>query len=452
MSNSLSLELIESYRQKVLNDDKSKLSMNSAIHNDIVKLSMNWEEFRKIDHTFSDVITDEMKATNQKSSGRCWGFAGLNLFRIYLARKHNLKDFQFSQNYFMFFDKLEKSNYFLESVIKTSSEHWNSRIMMHLLSDPIQDGGQWDMWVNLIDKYGVVPQSEMPESFQSSSSRRMNTMITRKLREFALKIRTLIKDGLSSDEIRNNKEEMMGEIYKMLSIHLGTPPKVFDWKIRDKKNKLVYDNKLTPIKFFDKHVGLNLSDYVCLINCPMADKDYNKLYTVDFLGNVIEGNPIKYLNVQSTIMKEAAVKSIKDNNPVWFGCDVGKYFNRELGIMDDKLFDFELFYGTNFELTKKERLEYGESQMTHAMLFTGVDLNSNGQSTKWRVENSWGTKNGDKGYHIMSDTWFDEFNYEVVVEKKYLSDHLIKIFDEQEPISLPPWDPMGALANLVIKK
>ena len=452
MSNSLSLELIESYRQKVLNDDKSKLSMNSAIHNDIVKLAMNWEEFRKIDHTFSDVITDEMKATNQKSSGRCWGFAGLNLFRIYLARKHNLKDFQFSQNYFMFFDKLEKSNYFLESIIKTSSEHWNSRIMMHLLSDPIQDGGQWDMWVNLIDKYGVVPQSEMPESFQSSSSRRMNTMITRKLREFALKIRTLIKDGLSSDEIRNNKEEMMGEVYKMLSIHLGTPPKVFDWKIRDKKNKLVYDNKLTPIKFFDKHVGLNLSDYVCLINCPMADKDYNKLYTVDFLGNVIEGNPIKYLNVQSTIMKEAAVKSIKDNNPVWFGCDVGKYFNRELGIMDDKLFDFELFYGTNFELTKKERLEYGESQMTHAMLFTGVDLNSNGQSTKWRVENSWGTKNGDKGYHIMSDTWFDEFNYEVVVEKKYLSDHLIKIFDEQEPISLPPWDPMGALANLVIKK
>lgn len=452
MSNSLSLELIESYRQKVLNDDKSKLSMNSAIHNDIVKLSMNWEEFRKIDHTFSDVITDEMKATNQKSSGRCWGFAGLNLFRIYLARKHNLKDFQFSQNYFMFFDKLEKSNYFLESVIKTSSEHWNSRIMMHLLSDPIQDGGQWDMWVNLIDKYGVVPQSEMPESFQSSASRTMNTMITRKLREFALKIRTLIKDGLSSDEIRNNKEEMMGEVYKMLSIHLGTPPKVFDWKIRDKKNKLVYDNKLTPIKFFDKHVGLNLSDYVCLINCPMADKDYNKLYTVDFLGNVIEGNPIKYLNVQSTIMKEAAVKSIKDNNPVWFGCDVGKYFNRELGIMDDKLFDFELFYGTNFELTKKERLEYGESQMTHAMLFTGVDLNSEGQSTKWRVENSWGTKNGDKGYHIMSDTWFDEFNYEVVVEKKYLSDHLIKIFDEQEPISLPPWDPMGALANLVIKK
>ena len=452
MSNSLSLELIESYRQKVLNDDKSRKSMNAAIHNDIVKLAMDWEEFRKIDHTFTDVITDEMRATNQKSSGRCWGFAGLNLFRVYLARKHNLKDFQFSQNYFMFFDKLEKSNYFLESIIKTSSEHWNSRLMMHLLSDPIQDGGQWDMWVNLIDKYGVVPQSEMPESFQSSSSRRMNTMITRKLREFALKLRGLIADGLSPVEIKKNKETMMGEVYKMLSIHLGTPPKVFDWKIRDKKNKLVVDKKLTPANFFDKHVGLNLSNYVCLINCPMSDKEYNKLYTVDFLGNVIEGNPIKYLNVESDIMKKAAIKSIKDNNPVWFGCDVGKYFNRELGVMDDKLFDFELFYGTNFELTKKDRLEYGESQMTHAMLFTGVDIDNKGQSTKWRVENSWGTKNGDKGYHIMSDSWFDEFNYEVVVEKKYLSNDLIKIFNEQEPISLSPWDPMGALANLVIKK
>jgi bleomycin hydrolase len=446
MANSLSLELIESYRQTILNNDQSKISMNAAIHNDIVKLAMDWEEFRKIDHTFSNVITDEMKATNQKSSGRCWGFAGLNLFRVYLSRKHNLKNFQFSQNYFMFFDKLEKSNYFLESIIKTSSENWNSRLMMHLLNDPIQDGGQWDMWVNLIDKYGVVPQTEMPESFQSSSSRRMNTMVTRKLREFAIKIRELVNNGLNPEEIKSNKEIMMGDIYKLLSIHLGTPPKVFDWKIRDKKNKLFSEKNLTPLKFYKKHVGLNLSDYICLINCPMSDKEYNKVYTVDFLGNVVEGNPIKYLNVESSVMKEAAIKSIKENNPVWFGCDVGKYFNRELGIMDDKLFNFELFYGTKFNLTKKDRLEYGESQMTHAMLFTGVDLDSDGKSEKWRVENSWGIINGDKGYHIMSDTWFDKFNYEVVVEKKYLSDDLIKLFNEEKPISLSPWDPMGALA------
>ena len=448
MSKSLSLSLIDSYRKNVINDDKSNLSMNAAVHNDIIKLAMDWDEFRKIDHTFTNVITGELKATNQKSSGRCWGFAGLNLFRIYLCRKHKLKDFQFSQNYFMFFDKLEKANYFLESIIKTSSDHWNSRIMMHLLSDPIQDGGQWDMWVNLIDKYGVVPQSEMPESFQSSSSSRMNTMITRKLREFAIRLRELRKDGLVSKDIRKIKENMMGEIYKMLAIHLGTPPKVFDWKIRNKKNKLIHEKGLDPLKFYNNHVGLNLSNYICLINCPMSDKEYDKIYTVDFLGNVIEGNPIKYLNVESHIMKQAAIKSIKDNNPVWFGCDVGKYFNRKLGVMDDKLFDFKLFYGTKFNLSKKDRLEYGESKMTHAMLFTGVDLDSDGKSQKWRVENSWGTVNGDKGYHIMSDSWFDEFNYEVVVEKKYLSDSLIKLYNETEPIRLSPWDPMGALANL----
>ena len=446
MARSLSIELIESFRQNVLDDKRTQLSMNAAVHNDIIKLSMDWDQFRKIDHTFTDVITGEMKATNQKSSGRCWGFAGLNLFRIYLSRKHKLKDFQFSQNYFMFFDKLEKANYFLESIIKTSSKHWDSRLIMHLLSDPIQDGGQWDMWVNLINKYGVVPQSEMPESFQSSSSSRMNTMITRKLREFAIELRESIKKGTKSLEIKEKKEGMMGEVYKMLSIHLGTPPKVFDWKIRNKKSKLVFEKGLTPITFYNNHVGLNLSDYVCLINCPMSDKSYNKVYTVDFLGNVVEGNPIKYLNVESDIMKEAAIKSIKDNNPVWFGCDVGKYFNRQLGVMDDKLFDFELFYGTKFNLTKKDRLEFGESQMTHAMLFTGVDLDSNGKPQKWRVENSWGTTNGDKGYYMMSDTWFDEFNYEVVVEKKYLKDELIKVYDTAKPISLPPWDPMGALA------
>ena len=447
MSKSLSLDLIKSFQAKVENDKHTQLSMNSAVHNDITKLAMKWDNFRKIDHNFTHVVSNEMKATNQKSSGRCWGFAGLNLFRIYLARKHNLKDFQFSQSYFMFFDKLEKSNFFLESIIKTASESRDSRLIMHLLSDPIQDGGQWDMWVNLVNKYGVVPQSEMPESFQSSSSSRMNTMITRKLREFSIILRKMVSDKIESSKIRSRKEEMLCEIYKILTIHLGSPPTKFDWKTRDKKNNLIDEKGLTPVSFYNNHVGLNLSDYVCLINCPMSDKEYNKVYTVDYLGNVVEGNHIKYLNVESEIMKNASIQSIKDNNPVWFGCDVGKYFSRNLGVMDDKLFDFELFYGTGFNLTKKQRLEYGESQMTHAMLFTGVDLDNNEKPVKWRVENSWGTTNGDKGYHIMSDTWFDEFNYEVVIHKKYISNHLNNLYSKSDPISLPPWDPMGALAR-----
>ena len=388
-----------------------------------------------------------MPATNQKSSGRCWGFAGLNLFRVYLGRKHNLKDFQFSQSYFMFWDKLEKANYFLESILSTAEENFDSRIVMHLLQTPTEDGGQWDMWANLIKKYGVIPQAEMSESFSSSQSAEMNKMISRKLRENAHDLRKEHSKGASSEDLDKLKHNMIEEIFRMLSMHLGTPPKSFNWQVRDKDKKFRRYENLTPQSFYNDHVGLNLDDYVCLINCPMNNKEYKKVYTVEHLGNVVEGNPIKYLNVESDIMKEASIQSIKDDNPVWFGCDVGKHFHRNLGVMDTELFDYEMFYGTNFKMNKAERLEYGQSQMTHAMLFTGVDLDENGKSVKWRVENSWGDKGGNKGYHIMSDDWFDEYNYEVVVHKDYLTDELNDIFKNAEPIPLKPWDPMGALAK-----
>lgn len=409
-------------------------------------LAMDWEAFRKIDHTFSDMVSGQMKVTNQKSSGRCWGFAGLNLFRIYLGRKYNLKQFEFSQNYFMFCDKLEKSNYFLESIINTIDQPLDSRLVMHLLTDPIQDGGQWHMFVNLIEKYGVLPQTEMPESFQSSQSMRMNRMVTRKLRGFAKDIRSAGEQGATVQELRNMKEEMLGTVYQMLTISLGTPPDSFDWQIRDKDEKFHRFEKLTPKSFFKDHVGLDLNDLVCLINCPMSDKKYNEVYTVDYLGNVIEGEIIRYLNLPSKRLKEATLASIQNDDPVWFGCDVGKHFHRNLGVMDMDIFDFELFYSTNFPMTKADRLEYGDSQMTHAMLFTGVDLDKKSNPRKWRVENSWGPKRGDKGFDIMTNSWFDEYNYEVVVHKKYISDEEQSIY-EKDPVHLPPWDPMGALAK-----
>jgi len=444
---SLTINTIKSYMKKIEKDDKIKISRNAAIRNEVTELTMDWEHFRKIDHSFSDLIKGEMLATNQKSSGRCWGFAGLNLFRIYLGRIHSLKDFQFSQSYFMFWDKLEKSNYFLESIMMTFDQEWNSRLVMHLLSNPIQDGGQWDMWVNLINKYGVVPKSEMPESFQSSKSARMNRMITRKLRENAKQLRDLKQKGGSNEELQLMKIEMLEVIFRLLVIHLGTPPSSFNWQFRDKgKNFHRYEN-LTPKSFYNDHVKLDLNDYVCLINCPMSDKKFNKVYTIEFLGNVVEGLPIRYLNVETSIMKKAAVKSIKNGDPVWFGCDVSKHFHRELGIMDVDLFDFDTFYGTNFGMDKASRLEYGDSQMTHAMLFTGVNLDANGNPTKWRVENSWGNKAGDKGYHIMTDHWFDEYNYEVVVHKSCLEKNTLKLYETEKPVSLKPWDPMGALAQ-----
>ena len=447
MPKALSHDMIKLFRKKTSQDSSLRLAQNAAVRNDIIDLAMDWKYFRKIDHTFSDVISGEMRVTDQKSSGRCWGFAGLNLFRVYLGRKHNLKEFEFSQSYFMFWDKLEKANYFLENVIKTINKPSNSRLIMHLLDNPIQDGGQWDMWVNLIKKYGVLPKSEMPESYQSSKSLRMNRMITRKLREFAKVIREAKQNLFSNTDLRAMKTSMLKTVYRMLTIHLGTPPESFSWKIRNKKNEFHRFENLTPIQFFNEHVKLNLDEYICLINCPMPDKAYNEIYTVEYLGNVIEGQSIKYLNVETSVMKKAGVKSIKNNDPVWFGCDVSKYFHRTLGVMDMELFNYELFYGTNFDLDKASRLEYGDSQMTHAMLITGVDLDSKNRPIKWRVENSWGNKNGDKGYHIMSDSWFDEYNYEIVVHKSYLPDDLVKIYETKNPVKLPPWDPMGALAR-----
>ncbi|MCS5651960.1 MAG: C1 family peptidase, partial [Candidatus Marinimicrobia bacterium] len=385
------------------------------------------------------------KATSQMRSGRCWGFAGLNLLRVYLGRKYKLKNFEFSQNYFIFFDKLEKANYFLENIIETVEQSIDSRLVMHLLSSPVQDGGQWDMFVNLLKKYGTVPKKVMAESHQSSNTAQMNKLVTRKLREFALQLREASSKGKGPSELRTMKEDMMSTIYQMLCISLGTPPEKFDWSIRNKKDKFQRFTGLTPQKFYKEHVGINLDDFVCLINDPRSFTEYNKTYTVEYLGNVSGGNIIRYLNLETDELRKYTIKSIKANDPVWFGCDVGKFFTRQFGVMDMNLFEFDRFYGTTFSMNKAQRLEYGDSVMTHAMLFTGVDLKDK-KPTKWRVENSWGADHGEKGFDIMTDPWFDQFMYEVVIHKKHLTKKIIDMYN-MEPIGLPPWDPMGSLAH-----
>ena len=419
--------------------------MNAATRTDVRKVAMNWDAFRDIDHTFSDKVSGEMKATSQMRSGRCWGFAGLNLLRVYLGRKYKLKNFEFSQNYFIFFDKLEKANYFLENIIETVEQSIDSRLVMHLLSSPIQDGGQWDMFVNLLKKYGTVPKKVMAESHQSSNTAQMNKLVTRKLREFALQLRESSSKGKAPSELRTMKEDMMSTIYQMLCISLGTPPEKFDWSIRNKKDKFQRFTDLTPQKFYKEHVGINLDDFVCLINDPRSFTEYNKTYTVEYLGNVSGGNIIRYLNLETDELRKYTIKSIKANDPVWFGCDVGKFFTRQFGVMDMNLFEFDRFYGTTFSMNKAQRLEYGDSVMTHAMLFTGVDLKDK-KPTKWRVENSWGADHGEKGFDIMTDPWFDQFMYEVVIHKKHLTKKIMDMYN-MEPIGLPPWDPIGSLAH-----
>ena len=444
MRENITLSNIRKFNKNFNSSTSNQLARNALIQNDINKVAVDWENFSKINHIFSNTISKQLPVTNQKSSGRCWGFAGLNLLRLEIVKNYNLSNFEFSQNYFMFWDKLEKANYFLENILKTLDQNYDSRLMMHLLQAPVQDGGQWDMFVNLIEKYGLVPKSVMPETNHSSKSSMMNYFLTHKLRECAFILRKSKKPRTTIKQLRSKKEEMMSVIYSLLCMFLGNPPIKFDWSIKDKNNKFTRFNNVDPLDFYRKFTKIKLKNKVCLIHAPMSNKKMNELYTIDFLGNVVGGNIIKYANVEINELKKAAIKSIKNDEAVWFGCDVGKMFNRELGIMDMDLYDYENLLNSKFKMNKATRLEYGDSLMTHAMLFTGVDIKAN-KPQKWRVENSWGNENGDKGYYLMSDNWFDEYNYEVVVDKKYLSSKILSIFD-LEPKKLDPWDPMGALA------
>ena len=372
-------------------------------------------------------------------------FAALNTLRYQVMKKYDLKTFELSQAYLFFWDKPEKSNYFLESILDTLDEPANGRLVSYLLMAPVNDGGQWDMLCNLIEKYGVVPKTAYPESKASSGSREMDMTLTEKLREDACILRKLHKEGKGLDELRARKTRMLGEIYRLLCICLGEPPKTFTFEYRDKNNNFHREEGLTPKSFFEKYVGVDLSDYVSLINAPTEDKPYGRSYTVQYLGNVKEGSAVRYLNLPIEELKKAAIAQMKDGQPVWFGCDVGKHSERDSGIMDLDIRGLEDLLDTRFTMTKAERLDYGQSLMTHAMVFQGVNLDENGKPNRWRVENSWGKEPGKDGYYLMTDRWFDEYMYQVVVNKKYLTAEQIAAY-EAEPIALEPWDPMGSLA------
>ena len=446
MKANLELEEIQRLDAAFASEPRNRLALNAVTQSDASAVALNREVVSQIDHTYSHLI-ETPEATNQKSSGRCWLFAGLNTLRLLAMKEMNVERFELSQSYLMFWDKLEKSNFFLESIIETVDEPLDGRLVQWLLANLVSDGGQWDMFVNLIEKYGVVPKSVMLETNSSSKSGLMNAALTAKLREDARDLRQLHGEGESAEALRQAKGRMMEDLYAMLCIHLGKPPSSFVWEWRDKDKAFHrHEGPITPRGFFEKYVGADLDDMVCLIHAPTQDKPYRKMYTVQYLGNVVGGHPVRYLNVDIEPLKQATAEMIVDGQVVWFGCDVGKSMERELGVLDPAIYDYELLYGTPFNLDKAARLDYGHSRMTHAMVLTGVDLDGSGKPIKWRVENSWGTERGDKGYMLMSDSWFDEYVYEVAVSRRFLSADLLAVLDT-EPVVLPPWDPMGALAR-----
>lgn len=441
----ITAQQLTKFEQQFDANPANAVAMNAAVQNGIVKSAISYEAFRRERHEFS-VNIKQGEITNQKASGRCWMFAALNVMRFEVMQKLNLETFEFSQSYPLFFDKLEKSNYFLENILDTLDEPTGGRLVSFLLTDPMGDGGQWDMFCGLVEKYGVVPKDAMRESVSSSATREMDYYLTLKLREFACTLRTAHEKGAAMEQLRGSKEQMLAEIYRILCISLGKPPKDFCFETRDKDGNFIRDAKITPQEFFAKYVGWNLDDYVSLINAPTADKPFGKTYSVKYLGSVKEGRAVRYLNLPIEQLKAAAIAQMQDGAPVWFGCDVGKCSIRENGIMDLNVIRADQLFGVSFPMDKAQRLDYGHSLMTHAMVFLGVNLDEQGRPNRWRVENSWGKEPGKDGYYVMSDDWFTEYTYQVVVHKKYLSQEAQEQL-KAEPILLEPWDPMGSLAK-----
>lgn len=441
---SINQEALKRYREQAAGNHAAQLAMNAVTANGIGKSATDIEALKKNVHEFS-VSLKSGDITMQSQSGRCWMFAALNAMRYGLIRKYNLETYEFSQAYPLFWDKLEKSNYFLENILSTLEEETGSRVVSFLLTAPLGDGGQFDMFAGLVEKYGVVPKSAMPETACSTSPAEMDKYLTLKLREYACKLRGDFRRGESLESLRAQKEGMLSTIYRMLTICLGFPPEKVDFIVRDKDNNLIRDEGLTPTEFYQKYVGWNLSDYVSLINAPTQDKPYGKAYTVRFLGSVHEARPVRYLNLPVEELKQAAIRQLQDGEPVWFGCDVGQWHVRDLGIMDTASVAVEKLFGTGFPMSKEERLDYGESLMTHAMVLQGVHLDKEGRPQRWRVENSWGKDRGKDGYYLMSDEWFSEYTYQVVVHKKYLNAEQLAQYEGEMKV-LEPWDPMGSLA------
>lgn len=427
-------KLEKSYSSK----PEHKVLRRVLYENDLSTVTKVMERANDNQYQFSiDIKT--LPITDQESTGRCWIFSGLNFLREVTAKKYNLDKFELSQNYVAFYDKLEKINYFLEIMDDFLDVDGDDRVLKHLLHNGIQDGGQWQMLVNVIKKYGLVPKEAMPETHPSSHTYYLNSLINLRLRKYAGDVR---KNKEKKAEL---KKEALDELYSLVVSSLGMPPKEFAFEYVDKDGKYHLDQGLTPKSFYDKYIGVDLDEYVSMINSPTNDKPYYNLYTISYLNNVIGGDIIKHLNLPIDEFKKAIVKQLEDGQVVWFGCDCGFFGNRKTGVWDDQTYAIDDVLGLDIEMGKDIMLDYCASAMNHAMVITGVNL-VDGKPTKWKIQNSWGDKAGFKGFYLASDTWFDKFVYQAVVNKKYLSEKAVKALSKKV-ITLKPWDPMGTLAR-----
>ncbi len=431
--------------------------LNSYCEGDIVrraltsvfaKTNMNNMTFNtskaKANQFIFSVDNKTMSATSQNSSGRCWLFAATNVLREIVAKKLNVESFELSQSYLAFWDKFERINYYIDSVIATAGESADSRVVSYIVSTGVHDGGQWDMFVNLVNKYGVVPKVVYPETFQSSNTGNLNKYINAYLRAKTPILRELAAAG-ENDKLAALRDEMLEKTYSFLCACYDVPPTEFDFEYKNKDGNVIVEKNLTPKSFTEKYIGSFLDDYVSIINAPTADKPYDKTYTVKYLGNIIGGKKVCYLNLTIEEMKELVIKQLKDGELVWFGSDCGKFSDGDKAAWDPDQFDSAALTGLDSEISKENMLNYHVSQMNHAMVITGVNIDpETNKSTRWKIENSWGTNGANQGYHSASDKWFDNFVFQAVINKKYLGEKAALL--DGEMTELEPWDPMGSLA------
>ena len=433
-------EDLEVIKEKYRKDKIATISRHALTRtkiSDIVRVS---EQSEFTQNNFS-IDLDTLPVADQKASSRCWIFAGCNILREKVAKKYNLDKFELSQNYVAFYDKLEKCNYFMESVISLIDKDIDDRTLSFILERGIEDGGQWDMFVNIIEKYGAVPKAVFPETYQSSNTAEVDNLLNRYLRKFCFQIREL---GSDQDKIEALKMKSIKEIYQILCSCFGIPTDKFSFEYTDKDKNYNIMKDITPKQYVEDFISLDLNCYQSIINSPTRDKPFNELYTIKYLGNVIEGKKITHLNIPMDRFKELVLLQLTDKEPVWFGSDSSKYGDRESGLWDDLSYNEGELFQIDLDMPKEQILDMRESAMNHAMVITGVNVD-NDKPTKWKIQNSWGDQTANKGYFIATDSWFEKYVYQAVINKKYLTEEELRIL-EKKPIELEPWDPMGTLA------
>ena len=441
--NSIKLQTLNNQLNEYQKDAKHTVLRHALVNNSLKNVATSQDEIKDYDFNFS-INIETLPVANQKQSGRCWIFAATNFLREKIAKRCNIANFELSQSYIAFYDRLEKVNYTLEAIIELIDEDYDDRTLSWIVSNGIGDGGQWDMFVNVVNKYGLCPKNAFPETATSSGTAETNSLINFNIRKFASEAKAL-KAEKGLEAVKELKEELLKKIYFLLIDAYGVPPQEFAFEYTDKDNKYHREEGYTPLSYKEKYIGNLLDDYVSLINAPTKSKPFNKTYTIKYLGNVVGGKDVTHLNLPMARLKELILAQLKEGEIVWFGSDVAFYGDRALGSWDDNRFDTLSAFGLDWKMDKGESIDYHASQMNHAMCITGVNL-VNDKPTKWKIENSWGSDVAKSGYYIMSDTWFDQFVYQAVVNKKYLSEQERKALEEK-PIVLKPWDPMGSLAD-----